>query len=41
MLCALIKALAGVAAVGFIADLLEDDEELQDEFQAFLDDLHG
>jgi phosphate uptake regulator len=41
MVCALLKALAGLAAVGFVVDLLEEDDELQDEFQSFLDELHG
>jgi hypothetical protein len=40
MLCLLAKAIVAMAAVGFIADLLEEDEELQDEFQYFLDSLH-
>lgn len=41
MFCTLLKGLLGVAAVGFVATLLEEDEELQDEFQDFLDAVGG
>jgi len=41
MWCLLAKVVLGMAAVGFITELLEEDEELQDEFQSFLDGLHG
>lgn len=37
MFCLLAKALLGVVAVGFVVDLLEEDEDLQNEMYEFLD----